>query len=213
MSKLFKDPFSALSHWLGVVFALGGGLYLWDIAKPGNQLAVVLYSSGMLALYLASAVYHTVRRGTHAEEICQKLDHSAIYVMIMASYLPTCLIALKGPWGTGMALTEVACAVIGVALTFGLKKVPGKVRVPLYLVMGWIAVVALGPMSKVLPPQQIGWLFAGGIVYSIGAVVYVVDKPHLVKDRFYAHDLWHIFVLGGTLCHFVLNSYVIRNLN
>ena len=213
MSLKLKDPFCALSHWAGVGLGVAGWIYLMLLAQGSayNQLALSFYCLGIVALYLASASYHSVQSGSKKEGLLQKLDHSAIYLMIFASYVPICLIALRGSLGYGMIAAQVLFAAVGIFLTFKLKKVPGKVRVVLYLSMGWMAVIGLGSLSHVLPKEAIWWLLAEGIVYSVGAIIYVVDKPHLWPGKFSAHDLWHVFVLGGSVCHFVLNAgYIAR---
>ncbi len=108
-------------------------------------------------------------------------------------------------------VAQAAFAVAGVALTFLLKKVPGPVRVTLYLSMGWMAVLAIPTLSQRLPGAALGWLFAGGVFYTVGAVVYVLDRPKFVKGLT-AHDLWHVLVLAGSACHFVLMARYISAL-
>lgn len=206
MAIRLKDPFCSISHWVGFGLAIVGVIALVANAmgRPLYLASYAIYGGGMLALYFASALYHSVKQGTKLESRLQKFDHAAIYLMIGGSYVPVCLLALKGPWGMGMLAAEGLFAVTGIVLTFALKKVPGAVRVILYVTMGWMALVALGPMRATLPPGALTWLFAGGIVYTLGALIYVLDKPHLWPGKFSAHDLWHLFVLGGSACHYVM---------
>lgn len=206
MASRLKDPFCSISHWVGFGLALIGAIALIAnaIGRPLYLASYAIYGLGMMGLYFASALYHSVQRGSKLEYWLQKLDHSAIYLMIAGSYVPVCLIALRGVWGWGMLAAQAAFAVTGIILTFKLKKVPGLIRVILYVSMGWMAVFVLGPMRSAMPPGAILWLFAGGIVYTIGAVVYVSDRPHLWPGKFSAHDLWHLFVMGGSACHYVM---------
>ena len=184
-----KDPFCSISHWIGFGLALIGviALIASALGRPLYLASYGIYGTGIIALYFASALYH-----------------SAIYLMIAGSYVPVCLLALKGSWGWGMLAAEAVFAIVGIGLTFALKKVPGGVRVVLYVSMGWMAIVALGPMRATMPSGAITWLLAGGVVYTIGALIYVLDKPHLWPGKFSAHDLWHLFVLGGSACHYVM---------
>jgi hemolysin III len=206
MGVRLKDPFAAVSHWVGLALALAGTSWLASASldKPLHLFAFTVYGLGVMALYGASATYHSLHgRGWWAGGL-QKLDHAAIFVMIAASYAPLCLIAIRGATGMAMLGFQSAFAVIGVTLTMKLKKVPGLVRVILYLTMGWMAVFVLGPLSRSVPAAGLGWLVAGGVVYTVGAVIYVTDRPSLWPGRFSAHDLWHVFVLAGSACHFVL---------
>ena len=201
-----KDPFCSISHWIGFGLALIGviALIASALGRPLYLASYGIYGTGIIALYFASALYHSVRQGTKLEIRLQKFDHAAIYLMIAGSYVPVCLLALKGSWGWGMLAAEAVFAIVGIGLTFALKKVPGGVRVVLYVSMGWMAIVALGPMRATMPSGAITWLLAGGVVYTIGALIYVLDKPHLWPGKFSAHDLWHLFVLGGSACHYVM---------
>lgn len=205
MARL-KDPFCSISHWIGFGLALIGvvALIANAVGSPLYVASYAVYGFGLIVLYFASALYHSVKQGSKLEMKLQKLDHAAIYGMIAGSYVPVCVLALKGVWGWGMLAAEAIFAIVGISLTFALRKVPGVVRVALYVTMGWMAIVALGPMRDAMPHGAIIWLLAGGVVYTIGALIYVLDKPHLWPGKFSAHDLWHLFVLGGSACHYVM---------
>jgi hemolysin III len=191
---------------VGLILALAGTVFL-ESASAGDPLRIAsfaVYGAGVMALYLASATYHSISGKGRWRTGLQKMDHAAIYVMIAASYVPICLVAMRGAIGVGMMGFQALFAAIGITLTMTLKRVPGLIRVILYLTMGWMAVFVLGPIRQAVPAAGLAWLFAGGIVYTVGAVIYVIDKPHLWPGKFTAHDLWHLFVIGGSVCHYVL---------
>lgn len=196
---------------MGAALSLAGGVVLIASATSTlSRIVYLIYTLGVTGLFLASATYHSVAPESKHEKLLQKFDHSAIYLMIMSCYLPVAALILPRAWGAPMVAAQLVFALTGIILTFKLKKVPGLVRVILYLSMGWMAVIALGPLNQNLSSTGVAWLFAGGIVYTIGAVIYVTDRPHLIPGKFSAHDLWHIFVLAGAGCHYVLNwQYVL----
>lgn len=206
MAKKLKDPFCSISHWVGLGLAVVGISFLvvLSIGKPLHLAAFGIYGIGLATLYFASAFYHTLPVSGKAAIGLQKFDHAAIYLMIAASYVPVSLLALKGAWGIALLIGEAIFMTTGIVLTICLKHVPGAVRVPIYIVMGWMAVMALGPMSRTVPMAAIEWLLAGGVVYTIGAAIYSLDKPHLWPGKFSAHDLWHLFVIAGSACHYVM---------
>lgn len=208
-----REPFSGLSHWLGVALAVIGfvALIVMSWGKPVHLVAFAIYGVTLVLLYAASAIYHSSNASEDVVAKWQKFDYVAIYLLIAGTYVPVCLLALHGAVGWGLLVAQTILATSGVLATLLMKKVPSVVRVLLYLVMGWMAVAAMGQMQSSWPPYAVAWLVAGGIVYSVGAVVYALDRPHLWPGKFSAHDLWHIFVLGGSACHFILMvTYVVR---
>jgi hemolysin III len=128
----------------------------------------------------------------------------AIYLLIAGSYTPLCLLVLRGRLGLTLLGVEWALAAIGIGVALLWRGAPVWVRLVLYLGMGWLVVLAFGSVLHALPAPAIPWMIAGGLSYSIGAVVFATNKPHLWPGRFSAHDLWHVFVLSGSACHFFL---------
>ena len=179
-------------------------LYLVSAAdcRPWHVVSLSIYGASLIVLYLSSALYHTLPLGERGLRRMQRLDHSAIYVLIAGTYVPVCLVSLRGGWGWSLFGIEYGLAATGILLTLFWKSAPPAVRVLLYILMGWLAVIALGPLSRSLSPEGVFWLVAGGVVYTVGAVIFALDRPHLWPGKFSAHDLWHLFVLGGSACHF-----------
>ena len=209
-----KEPFCGLSHFAGVLLSVAALVLLLILARgrPWHVTSFAIYGASLILLYTASTLYHSLPVGPRYAERLMKLDHMAIYILIAGSYTPVCLIALRGPWGWSLLIAEWCMAALGIAALIFFKEPKPWIRVVLYVCMGWLAVIALGPLREALPPTALTWLFAGGILYSIGTIIFAIDWPHLWPGKFSAHDLWHIFVLGGSACHFVLVAGFIAHL-
>jgi len=203
-----REPFSGLSHLVGAIGAIAGLIHLLMIAngRLAHIVTFLIYGLSLIGRYTCSALYHLLPVSSKAQVWLRKADHMAIYLLISGTYVPFCILALKGNWGIAMVAVEGTLALVGIIATILFKGGPSWLRATLYVVMGWLAAIAIGPLRQNLPPEAIQWLFAGGIIYTVGAVIYVIDKPHLAPGKFSAHDLWHIFVIGGTVCHYKLIS-------
>jgi hemolysin III len=200
-----REPFCALSHAVGLLLSIGGlvALLLLVRGRFWHTIAFTIYGLGLIGLYAASTLYHSLPVSPLVVSWPQRLDFTAIYTMIAGSYTPVCLITLRGKWGRilfGLVWTLAAC---GIACSLIWYDVPAWTRLVLYVAMGWLVLVALSPLRAALPPEAMGWLVAGGIIYSIGTVIFALDWPYLWPGYFTAHDLWHLFVLAGSACHFV----------
>ncbi len=208
-----RERFSGWSHWAGVLLAVIGfaALIVMSWGKPVHLVAFAIYGTTLILLYSASAIYHSSHAEASTVAKLQKFDYVSIYLLIAGTYVPVCLLALNGMLGWSLLVAQTVLATTGVLATLFLKKVPSVVRMLLYLVMGWMAVLAVGQMQSTWPAPAVAWLVAGGIIYSVGAVIYAIDRPNLWPGKFSAHDLWHVFVLGGSACHFMLMvTYVAR---
>ncbi|MBA4177178.1 MAG: hemolysin D [Leptothrix sp. (in: Bacteria)] len=197
---LGEEIANAVTHGLGSLLALAAlPLLVWQAARLGGAADVVaasVFGASLVLMYGTSALYHALPRGA-AKRWFNRLDHAAIYVLIAGSYTPFTLGVLGGPWGWSLFGVVWAAAAVGVAI-----KLMNRLRHPgwstgLYVAMGWVAVVAAGPLMQRLPAAGLAWLVAGGLCYTLGAVVFLLDN----RVR-YAHAAWHLFVLGGSVCHF-----------
>ncbi|HJW11430.1 MAG TPA: hemolysin III family protein [Albitalea sp.] len=209
MARSFKDDrpqtfgeelFNALSHGLGFLLAVASLPILVSFAaERGSAASVVgacVFSVTMMLLYFASAMYHALPEG-RAKQVFNKLDHSAIYLFIAGSYTPFALGALRGGWGWTLFGLVWGIAAIGVLLkSFSLLSHPWW-STGLYVAMGWLVLIAAGPLIQHVAFNGVLWLVAGGLAYTVGAVVFMFDS----KVR-YAHFIWHLFVMGGSTCHF-----------
>ncbi len=198
--SLGEEIANAVSHGLGFLLAVAAlPILAWQAQRHGGAADVVaacVFASTMMLLYGVSTLYHALPAGT-AKRWLQRLDHAAIYVFIAGSYTPFTLGVLHGPWGWSMFGVVWAAASLGVAV-----KLLNRLRHPwvstgLYVAMGWVAVVAAAPLVERMAPAGLAWLVAGGLSYTLGAVVFLLDN----RVR-YAHTLWHGFVLAGSACHF-----------
>lgn len=197
---LGEEIANALTHGLGFLLAVASlPILVWQAQRLGGAADVVgaaVFAATMVLLYGVSALYHALPAGT-AKRWFQRLDHAAIYVFIAGSYTPFTLGVLGGPWGWSLFGVVWAAAAFGVAV-----KLLNRLRHPwvstgLYVAMGWVAVVAVGPLVERMPPAGLAWLVAGGLSYTLGAIVFLLDN----RVR-YAHAVWHLFVVGGSVCHF-----------
>lgn len=197
----YGERLNSLTHLLGAVAAAAGlAVLVVQAAQQGDAWKLTsfsIYGGTLLLLYLFSTLYHSVRG--RAKPILQKFDHSAIYLLIAGSYTPFALVTLRGAWGWSLFGTIWGLAVIGIVVD-SLYDRNARRLVPLmiYVVMGWLALVAFVPLLRALPIGGVLWLVAGGLFYTGGIVFYALDG----KLR-HAHGIWHLFVLAGSVCHYL----------
>jgi hemolysin III len=200
MSPRFRlrDPFSGLSHLVGAGLSIAGLVVLVCLTagKPWHVTAFSIYGASMIALYLASAVYHLVPGGPRRVEKLLVWDQVGIYLLIAGTYTPFLVGPLRGPWGYGLLAAEWTLAALGVAakVRFGFRW--RRLSTAVYVGMGWLAVVAVGPLVAALGARGVAWLLAGGVCYTAGVAFYATDA----RLR-YGHAVWHLFVAGGSACH------------
>lgn len=204
-TSYIKEPFCGLSHGVGIVLSIAALVTLLLLAKgqPLRLIGFAVYGASLIALYTASTLYHSLTVSPRVAAWLQRFDHSAIYLLIAGSYTPVCLITLRGAWGWSLCGVVWGLAACGIACSLLWHRAPDWCRVVLCILMGWMSLVAFAPLRAALPPAGLIWLIVGGVVYSVGTVIYATDKPHLWPGKFSAHDLWHLFVLGGSACHFI----------
>jgi hemolysin III len=207
VSQLMKirESFNGLSHFAGAAVALpavclllvwGGGTFLRNIA-------LCIYGLSLVGMLTTSGIYHSVIATPAKLEILRKLDHAAIYLLIAGTYTPFCLIAFSGFWRWGMLTLIWSLALVGIAVKVFIIRAPRWVTAGVYLVMGWISLLAVREMLLRLTPVSIGWLLTGGILYTLGAIIYTTRKADFFPGVFGFHEVWHIFVLLATAAHFV----------
>ncbi|MFT3763477.1 MAG: hemolysin III family protein [Pseudoxanthomonas sp.] len=191
---------SALTHGLGATAALAGGAVLITLAAiygDGWQLAAsIVFGVTLLLLYLASTLYHSIQHPV-AKGRLKVFDHCAIYLLIAGTYTPFTLIGLRGPWGWGLFAAIWTLALAGVVFKLFYTGRFKLLSTAIYIAMGWLVIVAFKPMLDRLDGATIAWLLAGGVFYTLGTFFY-----HREKIR-YSHAIWHLFVIGGSVCHFV----------
>jgi len=170
---------------------------------PAKVVSLVIYGASLIFLFSASATYHMVRVKDRALEIFRKVDHAAIYLLVAGTYTPFCVNAFEGFWKWGMLGVIWSLAVIGIIVKVFYIRAPRWLNAGIYLVMGWLCIAAIGQMLAVLPVWVISWLIAGGVIYSLGAVVYITKIFNFKPGVFGFHEMWHIFVMLAAAAHFV----------
>jgi hemolysin III len=207
MRNSIKEPVSALSHGAGAVLSLVGLAILLGVAwgKPWHLATLAVYGTTLFLVYLASALYHSLRVSPRWEGRLLGLDRAAIFCLIAGTYTPVCLVALGGGWGWTLFGVVWGLAIVGILVDIiSRRQMPDWVTALLYLMMGWLALVAIGPLVRALPLAALLLLLGGCLIYTIGAVICVLDRPKLRPGVFGAHELWHVLVLAGSACHFAL---------
>ena len=192
---------NSLSHWLGFVLAVIAipalVLRALKVGDAGYVVGASIFGASLTLLYLSSSLYHMMPRG-RSKRIFKIIDHSAIYLLIAGTYTPFTLGALSGPWGWSLFGVIWGLAGLGILLKSFNRLHHPLWSTGLYLLMGWMVLVALVPLARAVPTAGLIWLSAGGVAYTLGVVFYVLDhKIH------FGHFIWHLFVLTGSLCHFV----------
>lgn len=205
-----KDPISALTHFFGILMTAGifAPLLLQRITVHGSFVEIfsmIVFLTGMFLLYTASTCYHTFDISEKVNRRLKKFDHMMISVMIAGSYTPVCLIVLKDSVGIPMVIAIWSFALAGILIKAFWVFCPRWFSSILYIAMGWTCVFAFKPILSLVSLEAFGWLLLGGILYTIGGVVYAI-KPKLFQNmskHFGNHELFHLFVLGGSICHFI----------
>ena len=193
------ERFNSISHLVGAALALAGSVVLVVLAArlgdPWKVVSFSVYGVMLVTLYVFSALYHSVRGP--AKDVLRKFDHCAIYLLIAGTYTPFALVSLRGSWGWWIFGVIWALALLGIVQEIWLAKGARIWSLVIYILMGWLAMVAVVPLWRALTPAGFAWLAAGGACYTLGIVFYVLD--HRIR---HGHGLWHLFVLGGGICHF-----------
>lgn len=207
MCARLRDPVSAESHLVGALLSVAG-LALLVVAAVRratvwHTVAFAIYGASLVLLYLASTLYHALPRPKQGVGVFRRLDHMMIYVLIAGTFTPIGLIALQGAWRWTMLISIWTLAALGMVVTGVWFKGLRWLSAGTYLGMGWLAIVPVVPLVRALPPAGFGWLLTGGLFYTVGAVIYGTKWPNL-SPRFGFHELFHLFVLAGSLSHFWL---------
>ncbi len=200
-----REPVNSLTHWGATILASAGLVALLVVGwgRPAKIISLVVYGLSLIFLFSASATYHMVRVKEKALEIFRKVDHSAIYFLIAGTYTPFCVNAFSGFWKWGLLSIIWSLALIGILVKVFYIRAPRWLNAGIYLVMGWLCIAAIGQMLAVLPVWVLSWLIAGGVIYTLGAIVYITKIFNFIPGIFGFHEVWHIFVMLAAAAHFV----------
>lgn len=203
-----KDPVSALTHFAGAVLSLAAVVQLINRAVAIGDflhiLSFTVFGLSLVALYTASTVYHIMDKPEAMRRIARRIDHMMIFVLIAGTYTPICLVSLNGILGYSLFALIWAIAITGIIMKALWINAPRWLTASLYILMGWLVIFAIGPVLASLPREGFRWLLTGGIIYTIGGIIYALKWPLKNNPWFGFHELFHIFVLGGSFCHYVM---------
>lgn len=210
MSIKVKDPGSAITHFIGMMMAIFAATPL--LIKAARQpdkihlIALSIFIGSMILLYGASTLYHTLDLSPKVNRFLKKMDHMMIFVLIAGSYTPICLIALPYPLGIWLLAIVWGIALVGIVVKLFWITCPKWFSSVLYIGMGWICVLAFTQILNSLPRAAFNWLLAGGIIYTIGGIIYALKLPifNSKHKNFGSHEIFHLFVMGGSICHFIV---------
>lgn len=204
--KRLREPVSGLTHLVGGLLGAIGLIVLLERAvgagRTDQLVAFAVFGLSLVSLYTASALYHLLPLSPAGVARLRRVDHISIFLLIAGTYTPFCLLALDGGWRTGLLGLVWGLALCGVVVKLLWMDAPRWLSVGLYLVLGWVAVVAAPALFRALPVGGMAWVLAGGLVYSGGALVYGLKRPNPLPGVFGFHELWHLFVVAGSACHF-----------
>lgn len=212
MNSYIREPINGLTHLAGALLSFAGLLALVIKASltTGSALAitsVTIFGISMILLYTASATYHMVKAKDRVIAFLRRIDHSMIFVLIAGSYTPFCLISLNGVTGWTLFAIISMAALCGILFKMIWFKSPRWLSTSIYIIMGWMVVFVVSPLSSVLSSGGIFWLVAGGVMYTIGGVIYAL-KPDFLRSKYLGfHEIFHIFIMLGSLAHF-LSVYI-----
>ena len=212
--KTLKDPVSGFTHLSGALLGVVALIYL--LVKSANHgtakhiVSFAIFGVSIILLYTSSAFYHLLNISDKARLIFRKIDHSMIFVLIAGSYTPFCLIPLNGLRGWVLLGVLWGLVLVGLYVKLYWFHAPRWISTGIYLLMGWMAIVVFKPLAASIAPTGLNWLIAGGLFYTVGAVIYVIKRPTPFPPLFGFHEIWHLFVLAGTASHFMsVNSLLV----
>lgn len=205
-----KEPGSAITHFIGMLMAIFAAVPL--LIKAAHEpsriyiISLAIYAASMILLYAASTTYHTFDISAKINTLLKKWDHMMISVLIAGSYTPICLLVLRGKTGLILLAIVWSFAIIGILIKAFWVYCPKWVSSVLYIGMGWTCVLAFTQILNSMSRTSFGWLLAGGIIYTVGGIIYALKLPifNSKHKNFGSHEIFHLFVMGGSMCHFVV---------
>lgn len=210
MKLKVKDPGSALTHFIAMIGAAAAAVPL--LLKASHEpdsihfLSLLIFIISMILLYAASTIYHTLDISENINRCLRKLDHMMIFILIAGTYTPVCLIVLGDRSGYLLLSLVWGIALAGILINALWINCPKWFSSMIYIAMGWVCILAFKQIILALPKAAFGWLLAGGIIYTVGGIIYALKLPifNSKHKNFGSHEVFHLFVMGGSLCHYIL---------
>ena len=209
MNITIREPGSALTHFIAMLLALCAAVPLLVRAAVHSGVksltAMTVFMISMVLLYAASTIYHSVNCSGRVLRIFRKMDHMMIFILIAGTYTPVCLLTLPKPSGLMLLAAVWGIALVGIFIKGFWITCPKWFSSTIYIAMGWVCVLVFGPLLKTLSVPAFLWLLSGGIIYTVGGVIYALKLPIFnAKHKFFgSHEVFHLFVMGGSVCHFI----------
>ena len=210
MNLKIKDPGSAITHFIGMLMAMMAStpLLIKAARKPDNihMFSLGVFIVSMILLYAASTMHHTFDLSERGNKFFKKIDHLMIFVLIAGTYTPICIIALPHTVGLKLLALVWSIAVVGIIVKLFWVTCPKWLSSSLYILMGWTCVLAFTQIINSLPKAAFIWLLLGGLLYTIGGVIYALKLSVFnSKHKFFgSHEIFHLFVMAGSICHFIV---------
>ena len=205
-----KDPGSALTHFIAMILAIIAAIPL--LSKAGHDSghmhisALAIFILSMIGLYAASTIYHTLDISPKINKLLRKIDHMMIFFLIAGTYTPVCMIVLGDKTGLTMLTLVWGIAIVGILINALWITCPKWFSSLIYIAMGWVCILAITKILSSMPRAGFMWLLAGGIIYTVGGIIYAMKLPFFnSRHRYFgSHEIFHLFVMGGSLCHYVM---------
>lgn len=213
MLSKFREPVSGFTHLFGAFVSFIGLFVLLESGVHSDNswrtYTFLVFGVSLILLYSASSIYHLVVASQKAIKVLQRIDHSMIYILIAGSYTPICLISLRNKMGIPLFIAIWSLAFVGILIKNFWFNAPRWLSTGFYILMGWLVVIAIYPLSSALPLSALIWLVAGGVMYTIGGLIYALKWPKITNKYFGFHEIFHLFVLAGSFCHYwMILNYV-----
>ena len=203
-----KDPGSAITHFIAMILAIAAmvPLLLKASQAQGHFLYLLIFILSMIGLYAASTIYHTLDISPKINQMLRKLDHMMIFILIAGTYTPVCMIVLGDRTGWLLLAGVWAIAIVGIVINACWITCPKWFSSLIYIAMGWVCILAITKIIQALPKAGFMWLLAGAVIYTLGGVIYALKLPifNSKHKNFGSHEIFHLFVMGGSLCHYVV---------
>ncbi len=210
MFNKIREPVNTITHFCGAILSVAGLIWmLFKVIKhpaPSYLLSVIVFGLSLILLYGASSCYHWVKASPSTIKILRKIDHSMIYILIAGTYTPVCLLGLPKPLGFWLLLGIWSLTLLGIVLKFTWLGAPRFIYTAFYLFLGWLSVFFIVPIYRAMPIQGFLLFLIGGLLYTSGAVIYAFKPSRFRVSVFGFHEIFHLFILGGSLSHFVMVS-------
>ncbi len=202
-AEILREPVNGLTHLAAALLACLGLVVLLARATSAEQIvAFTIFGLSLISMYAASTLYHLLPLSPAGVARLRRVDHMMIFVLIAGTYTPFCLLALESGWRAELLSLVWGLAACGVLLKLVWMEAPRWLSVALYLGMGWVAVLAAPALFRAVPTEGMAWVLGGGLVYTAGALIYGLRRPNLVPGVLGFHEVWHLFVIVGSACHY-----------